>query len=139
MTAGAASTGPTSAPRRKRRLWLKIGLPVILIPIAAIALWIWATLGYTYSTGERTGYVQKLSHKGWVCKTWEGELAMSPVPGSPPQMFDFTVRSDSLARALEMASGKMVTLNYAQHKGVPGNCFGETEYYVESFRIAGGP
>ena len=104
-----------------------------------MALWVWATLGFTYSSGERTGYVQKLSHKGWICKTWEGELAMSPVPGSPPQMFDFTIRSDSLARALEMASGKMVTLNYAQHKGVPGNCFGETEYYVESFRIAGGP
>ena len=142
MTSGAAATSAAPgapAPRRKRRLlWLKVGVPLILVPIAAVAIWVWAALGFTYSSGERTGYVQKLSHKGWLCKTWEGELAMSPVPGSPPQMFNFTIRSDSLAHALEMASGRMVTLDYAQHKGVPGNCFGETEYYVESFRVAGG-
>ncbi|HEV2643900.1 MAG TPA: hypothetical protein VGT98_14385 [Candidatus Elarobacter sp.] len=112
---------------------------MILLPILIAGLWVWSALGFTYSSGERTGYVQKLSHKGWVCKTWEGELAMSPVPGSPPQMFNFTIRSDALARAVEGAAGKMVTLAYAQHKGVPGNCFGETEYYVESFRVVGGP
>ncbi len=121
--------------RRKRRLWLKIGVPVIVIPVLAVALWVWGTLGFVYSSGERTGYVQKMSHKGWVCKTWEGELAMSPVPGSPPTLFNFTIRDDSVAKALELAAGHQVTLTYAQHKNVPTTCFGETEYFVEGFRV----
>jgi hypothetical protein len=121
--------------RKKRRLWLKIGVPVILVPVLAVTLWVWSTLGFVYSSGERTGYVQKMSHKGWVCKTWEGELAMSPVPGSPPTLFNFTIRDDSVAKALELAAGHQVTLTYAQHKNVPTTCFGETEYFVEGFRI----
>jgi hypothetical protein len=121
--------------RKKRRLWLKVGVPVIVIPVLAVALWVWGTLGFVYSSGERTGYVQKMSHKGWVCKTWEGELAMSPVPGSPPTLFNFTIRDDSVAKALELAAGHQVTLTYAQHKNVPTTCFGETEYFVEGFRV----
>lgn len=132
----SATTGsPAPAQHKRRHLWLKIGVPIILVPIVAIALYIWGTLGFVYSSGQRTGYVQKLSHKGWLCKTWEGELAMTPVPGAQPQIFDFTIRSDSLAQALEAVAGKQVSLTYAQHKGVPTNCFGETEYYVESFRV----
>ncbi len=121
--------------RRKRRLWLKLGVPVIGIPILAVALWVWSALGFVYSSGERTGYVQKMSHRGWVCKTWEGELAMSPVPGSPPTLFNFTIRDDSVAKALELAAGHQVTLTYAQHKNIPTTCFGETEYFVEGFRV----
>jgi hypothetical protein len=120
---------------RKRRLWLKIGIPVIGVPVLAVALWVWSALGFVYSNGERTGYVQKMSHRGWVCKTWEGELAMSPVPGSPPTIFNFTIRDDSVAKALELAAGHQVTLTYAQHKNIPTTCFGETEYFVEGFRV----
>jgi len=127
---------PTAIPKRKKRhLWLKIGLPVIGVPILGVALWVWATLGFVYSSGERTGYVQKMSHRGWTCKTWEGELAMSPVPGSPPTLFNFTIRNDSVAKALELVAGHQVTLSYAQHKNVPSTCFGETEYFVEGFRV----
>jgi hypothetical protein len=132
----SATTGTTAPPRRRRHLWLKIGLPILLVPLVGFALYTWAALGFVYSTGLRTGYVQKLSRKGWLCKTWEGELAMTPVPGSQPQMFYFSVRSDSLANALGAVAGKPVTLMYAQHKGVPTHCFGDTEYYVESFRVA---
>lgn len=127
------------APRRGRRLLIKIVLALVLVIIVGFGLWIWASLGYVYSSGERTGYVQKLSRTGWLCKTWEGELATSRIAGAAPQTFDFTVRDDSLARALELVSGKQVTLNYAQHIGVPGSCFGETEYYIQGFRVAGAP
>lgn len=137
MTSSTVAAAPPPR-RRARNLVLMIALALIVILIVGSSLWVWGTLGYTYSSGERTGYVQKLSHKGWLCKTWEGELAMNPVVGSPPQIFDFTVRNDSLAGALELASGKQVTLDYAQHKGVPGTCFGETEYYIQNFRVAGG-
>jgi hypothetical protein len=114
---------------------LKIGLPIIVVVLLAVALWVWGTLGFVYSTGERTGYVQTMSRQGWLCKTWEGELAMSPVPGSPPTMFHFTIRNDSMAKALELAAGHQVTLSYEQHKNVPTTCFGETNFFVEGFRV----
>ncbi len=125
------------AARKNRHLLLKSVVALVLVLTVGSALWVWSTLGYVYSSGERTGYVQKLSHKGWLCKTWEGELAMSPVVGAPPQLFNFTIRNDALAHALELASGKQVTVDYAQHKGVSGSCFGETEYYIQSFRVTG--
>lgn len=134
MTSSEPIPGPGVKPRR-RHLWLKIGVPVVVVPVLLFALWVWGTLGFVYSSGQRTGYVQKLSHRGWVCKTWEGELAMSPVPGSTPTIFNFTIRSDSLAQALELAAGHQVTLTYAQHKHVPTTCFGQTEYFVEAFRV----
>jgi hypothetical protein len=126
---------PTAAPRKKRRLWLKVGLPIIAVPILAIGAWVGSARSFVYSSGERTGYVQKMSHRGWMCKTWEGELAMAPVPGSQPTMFDFTIRDDSIAKALELAAGHQVTLTYDQHKGIPTTCFGETEYFVRAFRV----
>jgi hypothetical protein len=121
-----------------RRHWKGLTLAtVVLVPLAAMAIWVTATLGVSYSTGVRTGYNQKLSKKGWVCKTWEGELAISAIPGSAPQLFDYSVRNDSLARLIESLGGQLVTLEYAQHKGVPTKCFGETEYYVTGVRKAG--
>jgi hypothetical protein len=86
---------------------------------------------------ERAGYVQKISQKGWVCKTWEGELAMSTFPGTAPQLFTFSVRNDAIARKRQDAAGQRVALSYEQHKGVPTACFGETEYYIVSVRTLG--
>jgi len=88
-----------------------------------------------YSSGERAGYVQKFSRKGWVCKTWEGELAMVAVPGSMPEKFYFTVRNDSVAALINQSLGKRVALHYNQHKGVPTSCFGETEYFVSDVKV----
>jgi hypothetical protein len=120
----------------KRHRWLKIGVPVVAAIIVVIALWIWVTLGFVYSSGERTGYVKSLAQRGWLCKTWEGQLSVvSPVPGTPQTTFDFTVRDDSLARALQLAAGHQVTLSYAGHKGIPTSCFGETEDFVQGFRV----
>jgi hypothetical protein len=99
-----------------------------------MSLWVGVTLGYTYSEGTRTGFVQKLSSKGWLCKTWEGELAMTTVPGTAPQIFNFSVRSDSVASEIEKTAGSQVTLYYKEHRGVPTSCFGETPYFVEGVR-----
>ncbi|HJQ09846.1 MAG TPA: hypothetical protein VJ840_02330 [Gemmatimonadaceae bacterium] len=117
-------------PKKKRNTLVIVLLSLILVPAVIIALWIWVALGYVYSTGERAGYLQKISKKGWLCKTWEGEIAMTPLPGATPQYFAFTVRNDSLAHLLETYSGKQVSLTYEQHRGVPTSCFGETEYFV---------
>jgi hypothetical protein len=124
-------------PRRRffRRHWGKTALAaVILVPALIFTIWAGITLSWSYSSGERVGYVQKLSRKGWLCKTWEGELQMSNIPGSAPILFQFSVRSDSLARAIEAIAGRRVALNYEQHVGVPSTCFGETEYFVTGVR-----
>jgi hypothetical protein len=129
-------TPVATKPSWKRRHWRKItGLMIVLVPIAIFALWAGIALGYTYSTGERAGYAQKLSRRGWLCKTWEGELAMVNLPGAMPEIFKFSVRNDSIAKVIEDNLGKRVSLSYQQHKGVPTSCFGETEYYVTNVRI----
>ena len=126
-----ASEAPPPAPEKKKRNKLLIALLIlVIVPAVIIALWIWVTLGYTYAMGERAGFVQKISKKGWLCKTWEGELAMANLPGTMPQIFTFTVRSDSIAHVLEQNAGKQVSLTYEQHRGIPSSCFGETEYFV---------
>jgi hypothetical protein len=126
-----------SAPLRRSRLWLFLPLLVIVLPVCLFAAWVWITLHFSYSTGERAGYVQKISKKGWVCKTWEGELAMSTFPGTAPQIFTFSVRDDAVAKKIEDAAGLRVALSYEQHKGVPSSCFGETEYFITSVRTIG--
>lgn len=127
---------PVEAPRSfVRRHWGKLLLvSLVLVPALVFTIWAGVALSYSYSSGERVGYVQKLSRKGWLCKTWEGELQMSNIPGSAPMLFQFTVRSDSLARAIEAVAGRRVALHYEQHVGVPTTCFGETEYFVTGFR-----
>jgi hypothetical protein len=134
----APVTPAPPAPVKKKRNKLLIALLVLLlVPAVIIALWIWVALGYTYASGERAGYVQKISKKGWVCKTWEGELAMANLPGTMPQIFSFTVRKDSIAELLEKNIGKQVSITYEQHRGIPTTCFGETEYFVTRVQRVG--
>jgi hypothetical protein len=117
---------------RKRKL---IIAGVILVPILLFGLYTWTALTWAYSEGERVGYVQKFSRKGWICKTWEGELAMAAIPGSMPEKFLFTVRDDSVAARVNQSSGKRVRLHYEQHLGIPTTCFGETEYFVTGVEV----
>ena len=102
--------------------------------------WLWLTLHWNYSEGERAGYVQKLSKKGWVCKSWEGEIAMVSMPGAIPEKFDFSVRDEAVAQKINLLAGKRVVLMYRQHKFIPSTCFGETEYFVTDVReVMDGP
>ena len=126
----------TSAPSRKRRRWGLIALLIVLlVPALVFGAWSWITLSYSYSKGERAGYVQKFSRKGWLCKTWEGELAMVNLPGTMTEIFRFSVRNDSIADLLEKNVGKRVSVSYEQHRGVPSSCFAETEYYITNVRL----
>lgn len=121
----------------KNHKLVTIILLVILVPITVFVLWAWITLSFSYSSGERAGFLQKVSKKGWVCKTWEGEIQLTAMPGAAPEIFTFTVRSDSLAQVLNKLNGQKVVLEYQQHKGLPGSCFGETEYFVVGARAVG--
>ena len=118
--------------RNRKKLVL---LLVVMVPLLLVVVWTAMTLTYSFSTGERAGFAQKLSKRGWVCKTWEGELAMVNLPGAMPEIFRFTVRNDSIAKLIEGNLGRRVSLSYEQHRGVPTSCFGETEYYITNVRV----
>jgi hypothetical protein len=107
----------------------------LAIPIALFALYTWAVLSWSYSSGERAGYVQKLSQKGFVCKTYEGELILVSMPGTQAEKFFFTVRDPKIAKLINETVGKRVRLTYEQHIGVPTSCFGETQYYVNQVQV----
>ena len=129
------STDKPATSRWTRRRGLIVLLVVLLVPFLTFGGWSWITLNYSYSKGERAGYVQKISKKGWLCKTWEGELAMANLPGTMPEIFSFSVRSDSVAHILEKDAGKKVSISYEQHRGVPTRCFAETQYYITNVRL----
>jgi hypothetical protein len=109
-------------------------LGFLLVAALLFAGYTWLSLTWAYAKGERAGYIQKFSKKGWVCKTWEGELAMVAVPGSMPEMFYFSVRDDAVADQINQAMGRRIVLYYEQHVGVPTKCFGETGYYVKNVK-----
>jgi hypothetical protein len=108
---------------------------VLIVPLVVFGLYTWAALSWSYSKGERAGYVQKFSKKGWICKTWEGELAIVSIPGTMSEKFYFTVRDDSVAARVNRSLGKRVALAYNQHLGIPTSCFGETEYFVADVKV----
>ena len=109
-----------------------LGSFVGFLVVAAVlfTLYTMVVLKWSYSAGERAGFMQKLSTKGFLCKTWEGELQLVALPGSTPEKFFFSVRDDAVAQRINATMGKRVALTYQQHIGVPTTCFGETEYFV---------
>ncbi len=108
---------------------------VLLIPVALFVLYTWAALSWVYSSGERAGYVQKLSEKGWICKTYEGELVLVSMPGTQAEKFYFTVRDKNVAKRINETVGKRVRLIYEEHKGIPTDCFGESSYFVHDVQM----
>jgi len=110
-------------------MFKRIVLPIVIL-IALVAAYLAVMLNWSYSTGDRAGWVQKLSHKGWLCKTWEGELALVSMPGAPVEKFYFTVFDPQVAADINRHIGKRVALHYEQKMGLPTSCFGDTRYYV---------
>ena len=143
---GAESAPKDSAPRTPvqpatpkksfaRRNWGKLILLIGLgVPAAGLVIWTAVSMTYTYSAGERAGFVQKMSRKGWVCKTWEGTLYTDIAKGFRSDSFNFTVRSDSIAHLVDSLSGKRVAVRYEQHVGLPTSCLGDTQYFVTGVR-----
>lgn len=113
----------------------KYAIWLLIIPIALFTLYTWASLNWVYSSGERAGYVQKFSLKGYVCKTWEGEIVLVSMPGTQAEKFMFTVKDDAVAKKVNDSLGKRVKLVYEEHKGIPSSCFGETAYFVQDIHV----
>lgn len=125
---------PSPLPK-KRRAW-RYWVPAVLL--LGLLAWPWATLTFSYSDGERVGVLQKLSRKGWLCKTYEGEIAMYVVGGVAPQIWSFTVRDTRVFEQLNKELGQRVRLHYEEHRGVPSTCFGDTQYFVDRGEAAPG-
>lgn len=119
----------TQAPMRhaSQRGFLFPILLVIIVLAAIYGLVVWK---WSYSNGERVGAVQKISKKGWVCKTWEGELNMVMLPGGIPEKFYFTVWDEAVAKSVNKTIGKRVSLHYDEKLGLPTSCFGDTRHFV---------
>jgi hypothetical protein len=142
----AGGSPPAEPPPPRRRWWQwrqwqrpsrwKVFiLAAVLSPIVILSLYIAIALSWSYSRGERSGVLQKFSRKGWVCKTWEGELAQFVIPGVAPTIWEFTVRDDSVASKVNAVIGRRVVLHYEEHRGIPTTCFGMTPYFVDSVRV----
>jgi hypothetical protein len=115
------------------------GISFLLVLSVTIAImisgYLYSVLSWNYSKGERIGYIQKFSEKGWFCKTWEGELQMLPVAGTVPEKFLFSVRDAAVVSRINTTLGQKVALSYEQHKGIPTTCLGETEYFAVGSRV----
>ena len=105
-------------------MWIKRLFITLVVLAGLVAAYFWLALKWSYSSGERAGWVQKFSHKGWICKTWEGELALVSLPGSSVEKFLFTVHDDATAALIQQAVGKRVALHYEEKVGLPTSCFG---------------
>lgn len=114
---------------------LKLFFGLLVLPIVLFALYTWFTLHWVYSSGERVGYVQKFSLKGYLCKTWEGEIVLVSMPGTQAEKFVFTVTDDAVAKRVNDSLGQRVKLIYEEHKGIPSSCFGETPYFVQDIKV----
>ena len=115
----------TEAPE----MFKKLILPLLVVAVL-VAAYFFAMLNWSYASGERAGWVQKLSRKGWLCKTWEGELAMVAMPGTMSEKFTFTIRDDQVAEQVRKVIGRRVELHYEEKVGLPTSCFGDTRHFV---------
>jgi hypothetical protein len=113
-------------------------LLIVLAGALGFSIWTWAALEFVYSTGERAGYIQKFSKRGWLFKTWEGEMAMVNLPGTMPEKFYFSVRDDSIAERIKETLGHRIVLKYNQHRGLPPRIFGDTSYFIIEVRLVEG-
>ena len=106
-------------------------LLILFVAVAALMI----AFNYSYSDGNRAGYIQKFSNKGWFCKTHEGELAMTTVPGTAPVLWEFTVWDNKVADQVSQVMGKRVVLHYKEFRYLPTTCFGDTPYFVDRVEL----
>lgn len=127
----AASGKPKKTFADRFARWVLI---MVVLTIVGFALYTWATLNYTYSEGERVGYARKLSNKGWICKTWEGEISTTNSVGAQESVFQFTVRDPAVVEKFRALEGKQVTVLYKERVGIPTSCFGDTPHHAYDVR-----
>jgi hypothetical protein len=106
----------------------KIGIYFVIVVIVLTALFFTIAYYATYSEGDRTGELIKFSNKGYVFKTWEGELSQGL---SGNKIFTFSVldNDEEVIDELKKLQGQYVKVTYVErYKTFPW--WGDTKYYV---------
>jgi hypothetical protein len=111
-----------------------LGWATLVVMLALIIYFFFATI-FTYSDGNRAGRLIKFSHKGYVFKTYEGELNLGGINTTNGgmlvnNMWQFSVTSRSVADSLSKLEGKDVTLHYKE-KMHSLSWRGESRYIVD--------
>jgi hypothetical protein len=124
----------------------KFLIVLALVAVAALGLFGLAAYYVTYSEGYRVGTVIKLSRKGYVIKTWEGQmdlgfLAPASEPSASPvatRLWDFSVHpSDVQVRQdidKAIAQNRRVKLHY-EEKLWAIFLWGDTKHFVNKVEI----
>jgi hypothetical protein len=96
-----------------------------------------------YSEGDRAGTISKFSHKGFVFKTYEGELNEGGFSGNTgnmvPRIWLFSVDSDKTEVLTKLkdalTNGKRVSLHY-EERYVRFFWTGDTKYFLTDIQVA---
>ena len=110
---------------------------VLVLLIGGAIFW-WKFYYNFGDDGQRTGLLQKFSHKGNVFKTYEGELVLSSIASSAnvavaSEKFLFSVENDSIAKMMQQLDGKRVKVHYLEKNGtLPWR--GDSKYIVDEVR-----
>lgn len=125
----AAQTGVEKTKLFFRRLFTFAAVGMLVVGILYM---VWCN--WTYSQGTRTGVLIKISQKGYVFKTEEGQLNLGGFStgesdGLIGNIWNFSMKDESIYRELEKLEGKKVTLKYKEiNKSMPWQ--GDTNYFV---------
>ena len=118
-------------------------MKALIISILALLLIGWGYFhwkyNYTYSEGNRSGLLQKFSHKGNLFKTYEGELVLNSLTstGTNPisaEKFYFSVDKKTVAEKLMGVEGQRVILHYEEKNGAVA-WRGDSKYIVDSVKV----
>ncbi len=111
----------------------KILVGIVFLLVLALVI-TFLVFNFKYSEGSRAGVLMKFSKRGYVFKTYEGELNTGGVgnianTAQVNQVWNFSVKEEGFADTLHFYEGKKVILFYQQKiKHLPWQ--GETDYFV---------
>jgi hypothetical protein len=104
----------------------KIIIYLSLILIFGVSSYVAIVRYYSISDGIRSGELIKISHKGFLFKTWEGELSQGL---SGAQIFSFSVIDENVVEKLKQYQGQYVKIEYKEHLDT-FFWLGDTNYYI---------
>lgn len=134
----AEQTPPKKQTNPIVKFFKKVLLFFVLLFIVVLA-GAYLYFNYTYSEGSRAGMLMKFSKKGYIFKTYEGDLnlgGINPLPGNTiaNNIWKFSVKDDSIGELLKSKEGQMLRLHYKEKvKNFPWQ--GDTKFFVDGVDV----
>ncbi len=116
-----------------KKTLFKILAAIIILAIA----WFAFIYFVPYSEGTRSGELIKITHKGVLFKTWEGEISQG-ISGA--QIFSFSIldKDKKIIEKLKEYQGKYVKLNYVE-RYASFAFWGDTKYFITDVKLETSP